>query len=74
MIIINNKQSKLFLKNWLRLHSGSGPSLKNQLRLHSYFRKSSRLRPSSTPTLRLLYTSGGPLTIFLSVGFYQWLL
>jgi len=39
VIIINNKQSNLLLKNWLLLHSGSGPSL------HSYFRKSLRLRP-----------------------------
>jgi len=55
--MINNKQSNLLLKNWLRLHSDSGPSLKNQLLLHSYFRKSLRLRPESTPTLRLLYTA-----------------
>ena len=41
--------------------SSSTPALalpyKNQLRLHSYFRKSLRLRPESTPTLRFLYTS-----------------
>jgi len=55
IIIINNKQSNLLLKNWLRLHSGH--SLKNQLRLHSYFLKSLRLWLESTPTLRLLYTS-----------------
>ena len=42
--MINNKQSNHLLKHQLRLHSGSGPSLKkNQLRLHSYFRKSLRL-------------------------------
>ena len=56
IIIMNNKQSNLLLKNWLRLHSCSGSSLKNQLQLHSYFRKSLRLWPQSTPTLRLLYT------------------
>jgi len=45
MKIINNKQSNLLLKNLLRLR----PFLKkNQRRLHSYFRKSSRLRPEST--------------------------
>ena len=58
IIIIKNKQTNLLLKNWLRLHSGSGPSLKNQLQLHSCFRKLLRLRPESTPTLRLLYSFG----------------
>ena len=41
--MISNKQSNLLWKNWLRLHS--------------YFRKSLRLRLESTPTLRLLCTS-----------------
>jgi len=27
IIIVNNKQTNPLLKNWLRLHSGSGPSL-----------------------------------------------
>ena len=40
---------------WHRLHSGL--CLENQLRLLSYFRNSLRLRPESTPTLRLVCTS-----------------
>jgi len=48
-------QTNLILKKRLRLHSG--PSLKDQLQLHSCFRNSLRFRAESTPTLRLLYTS-----------------
>jgi len=49
--------SKMF-KKWLRLHYCSGFSWKNQVRLHSYFWNSHRLRLGYTPTHRLLYTTG----------------
>ena len=55
--MIKNKQSNLLSKNWLRLHSGSGPSLKKSTPAPLLFSKIVKTPPESTPTLRLLYTS-----------------
>jgi len=54
------------------LKTDSGPSLKNQLRLHSYFRKSLRHRSESTSTFQLLYTFAGHLWFEPEMIMEQW--